>query len=256
MKRIWGHAVSLVAFALIGSAVMPACADNDQSIFIHHALAPPTSRQNGVCLYQPDPTAAGLFEGVLDIAVRDNYFAVLLVGNQLIARGDPTTVRSESNRVHVDGAIVRVSDPQGVIADSEFTSYATGFADVQSNNTPGYGVFGVTAIDGPTKDKIAGTVPNLFQTHLFIANIKAFGKTLGGVDLESGEFQLPIRVCNGCLVSFATGDDPAKDGIDCKLSLASAASSGGSTTVLPCSPGQDESTPCQLCSDRPACQKR
>ena len=39
-------------------------------------------------------------------------------------------------------------------------------------------------------------------------NFKAFGMSLGGQDVESGEFQLPARICNGCLVDFSTGNDP------------------------------------------------
>ena len=65
------------------------------------------------------------------------------------------------------------------------------------------------------------------------------------LDLESGEFQFPIRVCNGCLISFASGDDPATPGLDCNLPLTAA--SGGGAAQLPCAVGRDETTPCQLC---------
>jgi hypothetical protein len=82
------------------------------------------------------------------------------------------------------------------------------------------------------------------QSKLVVANIKIFGKTLGGVDLESGEFQFPVRVCVGCLVDFSSGDDPAVAGRDCNVQIGT----GTATVVLPCAPGQDEATPCQLCS--------
>ena len=177
---------------------------------------------------------------------------VLLVGNQLSPRGDNVNVRSESNRAHINGAIVRVTDPNGALL-GEFTSLGSGFVDPGINNAPSYGSILVTTIDAPTRQKIAAALP-IGQTKLVLANVKAFGKTLGGVDLESGEFQVPIRLCNGCLVSFATGDDPATPGIDCNLPLGGTA---GGTTVTPCFPGQDEATPCQTCAaEREACRTR
>ena len=52
-------------------------------------------------------------QATLDIGVADNYYAVLLVGNQLIPRSDPQNNRAESNRVHINGAIVRVTETDG-----------------------------------------------------------------------------------------------------------------------------------------------
>lgn len=252
MNRLLGQAFTVGVLAVMATAFAPACAENDKSIFIRGALAPSQTRQNGACVYTDDPTQAVLFEGVFDLAVRDNYIAVLLAGNQLIPRGDQNSVRAESNRAHINGAVVRVADPNGGVL-GEFTSLATGFVETQNNNTPAFTSFSVTAIDAPTKNKIGASLA-VGQTRLVTANIKVFGKTLGGVDLESGEYQLPIRVCNGCLISFASGDDPATPGVDCSLPLAS--SSSGGTTSLPCFPGQDETTPCQTCLDRPACRSR
>ncbi len=204
------------------------------------------------CIYTSDPTQAELFEGTFDVAVRDSYSVVLLIGSQLIQRSDTTNARAESNRAHLNGAIVSVTDPNGALL-GEFTSLGSGFVDVSQQNQAQYGPIAVTVIDQPTQAKI-GSGLAVGQTKLVVANIKAFGKTLGGVDLESGEFQFPIRLCNGCLVSFASGDDPATPGVDCNLPLGG--TSGGGSTELPCTPGQDETTPCQTCLDRPACRTR
>jgi hypothetical protein len=250
MKRIWGRVLSVCATALAVSAVVPACAENDQSIFIRAVLAPSTNRTNGTCVYTDDPQQTQLFEGSLDVGVRDNYFAVVLVGNQMIPRGDPANTRAESNRVHLNGAVVRVTEPDGAVI-SEFTSLASGMADPQANNNPDYGLMGVSAIDAPTRDRIAAQLPNRFATKLVVVNMKAFGKTVGGVDVESGEYQFTIRACNGCLVSFVNGDDPAQQPRpNCKNPLTAG---GGGTTQVPCFVGQDEAVPCQLCQGRPAC---
>ncbi len=248
MKRFLGHALSVIVIGLATAAALPACVENDSSIFIHHVLAPPATRQNNVCTYQPDPLAPGLFEGTLDIGIRDTYFAAMIVGSQLMQRGDPQQVRAESNRSHVNGAIVRVEGTDGAVF-GEFTSSATGFADTGVSNQPSYSVIGATLIDAPTKDAIAGTIgPG--GTKLVIAFVKVFGETLGGVDVESGEFQFPIRVCNGCLVTFPT-DDPATPVRECNAPTDQQASQS-----LPCYAGQDELTPCFVCNaTKEVCQR-
>lgn len=242
MKRLFGHGFAAVAVGVLATAFTPACAENDSSVFVRMAIGPSTNRQNGSCLYTSDPTQPMLSEGVVDAALRDTYSPMLLVGNQLVPRGDANATRAESNRVHVNGAVVRVTDPNGGTI-GEFTSLGSSYLDPQLNNAPSYGPVAVDAIDPPTMRKIAESFGG--GSKLVVANIKVFGRTLGGVDVESGEFQLPIRVCKGCLIDFTSGDDPAFDGVDCRLPLAEG---GGGQTTAPCALGQDELTPCQLCA--------
>lgn len=249
MNRIWGHVVMFLGVCAVGSAAIPACATNDQSIFVRGVLAPSTNRQNNTCVYTDDPSQPQLFSGRLDVGVRDNYQAVLLVGNQLIGRGDPDTLRAESNRVHIEGAIVTVTNPDGSVI-SEFTAPGAGVADPQSNNAPDYGVFAVTLIDAPTVATLKASLPDCVKVvRTVIAKVKAVGTTLGGHQLESGEFAFPISVCNGCLVDFSSGNDPA---VDPQPNCAKPFDSSAATT-LPCVVGQDEAVPCQLCRSSPAC---
>lgn len=248
MKRIVGQALAVTVTAVLAGAAMPACADNDESVFVQHVLAPPQNRQNGVCIYTPDPQAAFQSEGELDVGVRDDYRGIILYGNQMIQRGDPLQTRSESSRFHLDGAVVRVSETNGNIIH-EFTSTTSGMAQPQNNNVPGFAVAGITMIDAVASGIIrTGQLPRVV-----VATIRIFGRTLGGTEVESGDFSFPIRVCNGCLVDYSTGGDPATaDPLNCSLSTPAA---GGSTTVPnPCTAGQDEATPCQICRlERIAC---
>jgi hypothetical protein len=242
MKRIVGHVVSLLAVGIAVSTVVPACATNDQTFFIRTAIAPPSSRLNGACSYTADPQAPGLLLPRADLGVTDSYFRVLLVANQLIPRNDPNNNRAESNRVHVNGAVVRVTETDGTLI-REFTSEANGFADPSNNGSPGYSVIGIVAIDAPTRDAIVTQLPNRQVSKTVIATIKAFGTTLGGRDVESGEFRLPIQVCNGCLVDFSTGnDDTATVQPNCLKPLSTT-----STTQPPCFAGQDEPVKCETC---------
>lgn len=249
MNRIWGHVVKFLGVCAIGSAAIPACATNDQSIFVRGVLAPSTNRQNNVCVYTDDPSQPQLFYGELDVGVRDNYQGKLIIGNQLIGRGNADTVRAESNRVHINGVIVSVTNPDGSVI-SEFTAPAAGVADPQSNNAPDYGIVSATLIDAPTAEALRASFPRFGKAvRTVVVKVKALGTTLGGRELESGEFEFPIAVCNGCKVDFSSGNDPA---VNPQPNCAKPFETGGASS-LPCDEGQDEPVPCQLCQDRLAC---
>jgi hypothetical protein len=245
MKRLLSQALVVGAVAMGAGALTPACADNDQSIFIRDVLAPPSNRQNGTCVYTPDPTATMISEGVLDVGLSQVYNVMLIVGSQMIQRGDSINTRAESNRVHINGATVKVTDANGSKTYGDFSTLGSGFLDTQLNNIPGWGLAGVSAIDAPTGAKIAAELTAFGPEKQVVANIKLFGKTLGGVDLESGEFQFPIKVCKGCLIDFSTGQDPTVQGRNCALPPAAAGTSAAAAP--PCQVGQDEPVSCQSC---------
>lgn len=241
MKRILGQAFVVLAAATTAIVVTPACTENNQSIFIRSIVAPPVNRQNGSCVYTPDPAAVGLFRGVVDVVgmSRGGYTPVLLVGGQLMARGDTLNVRAEPNRSNINGAVVRVTDPNGATL-KEFTATGTGFVDVGTGAAPGFGLFAAVVLDYATADAVTSDVTSTNDRRQVIANVKVFGKTLGGVDLESGEYQLPIDVCRGCLVVYA--DDPA--------SATRAACDGEvpENQAAPCQAGADEGYSCRQCA--------
>jgi hypothetical protein len=244
MKRIWGHIVSLVVAGLAASAIVPACADNNQTVFIRGFLAPSANRQNNTCVYSDDPSQPQLFASTMDVGITDSYFAVLLFGNQLVARADNANNRAESNRVVMSGAVVKVQEPDGTVI-REFTSATVGFADPGANNTPDYGSVGTVVVDAPTREILLAQLPNRSVSKSIVINIKLFGRSLGNEEVETGEFQQPMRVCNGCLVDFSTGnEETAMVQPNCKKPLATTGGGGGTG---PCFSGQDEPTPCQSC---------
>jgi hypothetical protein len=246
MKRIWVHFASLFVAATTLGALAPACAENDQTIFIRGALAPSANRQAGICVYSSDPGQALLFGATLDIGLTDFYSATFLVGNQMVPRNDNLANRTESNRVHLKGGVVKVRDTDGNTL-REFTSYGLGFVEPQTGTTPATAPLAFNIFDSGTKAIILPLVPNRTSRKSLLVAVKVFGTTLGGKEVESGEFELPMEVCNGCLVDFSTGNDPAeKVQPNCKKALVAAA--GGTTTqTAPCLIGQDGTIPCQAC---------
>ncbi len=251
MKPFLGQTLTVATTLALAVTLAPACAENDQAIFVRHTIAPPAARTGTSCLYTPDPTQPFISGGVVDAALRSSYTMHVLVGSQLIARGDPAQPRSESNRVRLSGAVVRVTDVNGLLL-GEFTSLGSAFIDPAPGTNASFTPFFFNGIDAATLAKItAGGV----TSKLVVVNAKVFGTTLGGVDVESGEFAFPVQVCTGCLVSFATGDDPLTDGVDCNLAKASAGGVTAAPPQAPCEFGQDESVPCQICSEAlPACR--
>lgn len=252
MKRIWGHVLVSGLAAGAAVALSSACAHDDSTIFIRNVLFPPNAQAGGACTYTGDPSQPELAEGLLDVGVSklgdDSYQGVFLIGNQMIPRGDPNQVRTETSRVIIQGAIVRLTDAfgGGVPGGSSFTTLGTGAIDPAQGTTPSYSPAFFTIIPPATSSALRQTLALGDSTHV-VSFIRAFGQTLGGQHVESNEFQFPITVCNGCLVSFpAAANDPAQKPNPNCLSVSS-------TTIqaAPCRIGQDQPVDCRICQTNP-----
>ncbi|HRI67560.1 MAG TPA: hypothetical protein PK156_25120 [Polyangium sp.] len=220
---------SLIALGAFGIVLGPGCADNRSSIFIVGALAVPQD----TCEITESDTSARVPAGRLDLALSREYWASLLVGNQLVARGNATTLRTETSRVSFYEAEVRLTDSGGAdLATGTFVVPVSGFADAASGTEPGFGSASVTLIDATAAQSMA--------PGQYIANVIVRGETLGNIDVETDEFAFPITVCNGCLVLLsADGDDPARPGVDCDVR---------DEAPVYCRMGMDEAVDCRACS--------
>jgi hypothetical protein len=246
MARWIRRAVVLGVVASAAGLVASACADNEQSLFIRQVQA----GSSGQCAYTADPSGIALGQGVLDLMITSRYRAALLVGNQLVERGSPDQARAETSRVQMHEAEVRVELPDGTEIKS-FTIPGNGFVDPSNGAQPGWGLFLTELIDWTTAKRLRellGAEPppdqRLSTIGRVVAVVKVYGKTLGGRELETGEFRFPIEVCYGCSVSFPPDRTLQGAGLpepncgDC-----------GDTSSLsaPCVPGQDEAVDCCLC---------
>lgn len=220
---------SLIALGAFGIILGPGCADNRSSIFAVAALAVPQD----TCSWSSNDSNPVRPAGRLDVAISQEYWIPILVGNQLVRRGSSTTLRTETSRVSFYEAEVNLTDSAGsAIANGNFVVPVTGFADPATGTDPGFGSVVVTLIDPTSAQSISpGQV---------IANVILRGETLGGVDVETDTWAFPINVCNGCSVFFpAEADDPANNVLDCDI-----------RTDAPfyCRPGMDEAMDCRACA--------
>jgi hypothetical protein len=208
----------LFSALLIASAAVfqIGCTDYSTSVFIRQNQAPLTDSD---CSVNNDPAAAALGSGSFYPNVQPNendgaYNAQLLVGNQLIPRGDTAQLKPESNRIQLYEAEVSLLDAGGGAVGSSFFQTITGFADPSSGTAPGYGVAFVTLIP-PGAVTADGSV---------VARVIVRGVTLGGEDVETAFWDYPIRVqtsATACtepdtceddhIVACDTGQDVAPD---------------------------------------------
>lgn len=247
MNRILGHVFAMLGVGAL-AAMTPSCAHNDQSIFIKAIAAPPRVTTAGdSCLYTPEADQAVLFAGSFDVGLSNAYTMVVLVGNQLVERVDKLNVRAESNRTSLKGAVVRVTDTAGNTL-GEFTSPTQGTIEPASGTTASFQDMFIVGIDSAIATSLRAKLPSRSDKLSVLVNFKAFGVTGGGIEVESDEYTFPVSVCNGCLVDFSSGTDPAQPAPNCAKSLETS-----TDIVFPCFQGQDQVVACQLCQGNPVC---
>lgn len=246
MKRVLGSIGATVL--LCGGGLLSTtsgCADNESSIYVRDVLAGDES-----CIFRADPESTFIGAGSLDVAIRGEYHAALLVGNQLVRRGDPEQLRTETSRVTLYAADVTLLSPGGGAlvradgSDAAFSVEVAGFVDPGTGQEPGYGIALVKLIDAQTAQDLAGQIMATGFVQDVVAGVIVRGRTTGGNELETAEFQFPISVCYGCLIVYpAEADDPGRPGVDCDIRA---------DAEVSCRPGQDGPVDCRSCS-HPLC---
>jgi hypothetical protein len=253
MKRVLGSI--LAVGSLVGGAAVafPACVHDDSTMFILDALAQPTGSTSGQCSYTSDPTQPYLPQGIVDFALRQEYVATFLVGNQMVPEVNPTQLMTETSFINIQGAVVRVTKSDGTPVTS-FTRLVGATIPPSTGSTPGYGPVSVLILDPTTILSDNDVITNIESAAIpgpsvvrFVTYTKFFGQTLGGKSVESNEFEFPVDVCSGCLIGFSNG--PGHPAPNC------VPTAGTTTTVTaPCLAGQDSIVPCGgVCGIIPIC---
>lgn len=232
MKDLLGRRWS----SLIGSFLLWAgsgCTDEQTGLFIqgNAARIPPD------CTVTAEESATLLGYGVLDVGLKLDYDASLLVGSQLTPRSDKDNLRSETMITVVNGAEVHLYNDEGV-QEVEFTVPASGVILPDPSEGAGYGVINATLIPQLTGEAILQDLaPG--QTVTRVAEVSVFGQTVGGLEVESARIRYVIKVCLGCLVAFPS---------EAINAMGQCAPSDQGPENIPCSVGQDSLVDCRLCA--------
>lgn len=195
--------------------------------------------QPPTCSYLPSASSQLLLNGTVDLGFGGNYTAVLLVANQLAARGDKSRLRAETSNVTINNAEVHLL-ANGNSELGYFSVPASGYLAVGSGQDSGYGAVAVDVLPGSIDIGGAAYV---------IAEIRLQGTTLGGADIDSNLFRFEIfvvdsRIPDGGLVYY-----PALEpGTNRCAGSSSVCASSQSQTVTACYVGQDTPISCCNCS--------
>jgi hypothetical protein len=225
--------------ALGGALSSAGCVDNDSSLYIEGVFDLSSSR----CIADPGSETAMLAQGTIDLAFARGYTAALLVGSQLTERGSREKLRTETSRLRIEGARITLYGTEG--GETTYETTANGIVHPASGTDPGMAAVFAQLIRSedmgdPTNPLDYGILGPPGQA---IARVRVFGTTLGGQQIESGDFDFTIYVCEGCLITYPPeADDPLEDGYQCWVAA----------DVQPletdyCFLGQDQPIPCTQC---------
>jgi hypothetical protein len=230
----------LPAFLLtLGSLpLIPSCAENNSSMFVVGVLA----LDKSTCIAKADSTSAILANGIMDVAFTQSYTGFVLVGNQLTERGSREQVRTETSRVALRGAEVTLTTLDGKTL-GHYSTVGTGFVDASAGDVPAYSAMSVNIIPSALGGNEA-----LLNAGAVVAKIRVFGDTLGNTAVTSSELDFPIRVCNGCLVTYPTSAADPLVPVGSPYKCTTSAENTEMTENPPCIVGQDDTIPCTACS--------
>lgn len=236
MKRVWNRMLFGLALGGFAAVVSPGCAHDDSTLFVYDVLAPPVGAPGAVCTFTSDPTQPFISSGVLDLDLAGHYDAAFLLANQLVPQGNPSAPKTETSYINIQGAVVRITNAMGTQQYKTYTHLAAATLPPASGTSPGFGpVDPVTILDSLTAQT--------YGPGRYITYTRFFGKTLGGQSVESNEFEFPVDVCLGCLITFSAADiNPCYQAPNC-----AAASTSTTQMSVPCRIGQDFHVDCAAC---------
>jgi hypothetical protein len=224
------HLRRLVAGLLVaGATVTPAaCARDDSSIFIFGSLV--VNRTD--CTWMAASNPMIWLAGQIDAAYAGEYTAVLQVENQIVARGNVNTLKTETSGVQLYDAEVQVLDPVTNNALSQFSVPVSGFVPPGTSGSPGLGAAEVVMVDATTLRGLGQKVVGSKTVQQVVSSVIIRGRTLGGLEVHTQEFLFPINVYYGSTCFQPSG-----------MSCTGATSSSSMNGV--CLLGIDEPSNCQ-----------
>ena len=195
------------------------CVDDNVSVFISGNLAPMIEESS--CAYDPGSTTF-ISSGKLDVAFGGSYEIHPIIQNQLQRRG--VSGRPETNGIHITRAEVTLEGLDGLPLDfggflpNPFSVPTTVYIPPASSpDAPGAAAGSIVVVPA---DYTLSLPVAAGSTTTITASVRLVGRTLGDIDIETGDWIFPIEVCNGCLLICEIGPDDE---------------------LVSCNPGQDSS---------------
>lgn len=175
-------ALTLLGLVAATSSLLGGCVDNRATLYIDHVAA--FSSEDDSCELDASLEGLQLGSGSYDQFAGNPYFITVVVGNQLAPLGDNDTLRPETSRIQIQGAVISVTAPQGGTSVDAFTVPFAGIVHPDDSEDPG-----LAAMRFP----ILPASP-LLDPGNYLVSIVIFGETLAGTDVETGEFVFPVDV--------------------------------------------------------------
>jgi hypothetical protein len=229
--------------AVLLATMSVACTDEQTGFFIRGNVV----IESPQCVARAESSSTLLLSGFLDVGLRADYEATLLVGSQLAPRGDKANLRTETMIATVTGAEVHLYDDVGALATDPFTVPATGVISPEGGDGAGFGVISAILIPASfgtslRSDSLGPDPLEPGEIRTFVPEVIVFGRTIGGLDVESSPFNYVVRVCEGCIVDF-----PA-DAIAVDMAGTASCAPSDMEQVAPCRVGQDDPVDCRVCA--------
>ncbi len=173
---------------LLPLAALAACADNKVSVEIQTICAPPDDADK--CMFASTCEAQNIGHNTLDVSVSNSLWLFLQVANQL-----PNNENLGDNRLNSNDAWVNEYSVEFDIALPESTGPILGSAWIPAE---GSSVISVLPINETVASTLGGVIPGGAALDL-VGHLRLRGVYGDTTEFETGVFDVPMRVCNGCV---------------------------------------------------------
>ncbi len=182
--------LALLALPLLGLA--GCIVDNNASVRVHSICAPPDDA--AACVFADTCDAETIGPNVLDVSLTNFLWTPIQVDNQRPDNGDLNVQRVNTSTAWVQEYEVEYEGVALPIARGPILGSAVVPAD-------GSAVISVLPINEATGNLLAGALPAGGAVDL-VAKLKIAGVYGDTSTFESGVFEVPIRVCSGCIGGY------------------------------------------------------
>lgn len=210
---------SMALASLLGCLLLPACADQQESLIVLRAPA-----WGGEECIVDASSDVGLIEGVLDVTQGTAYLLPLTVLNNLQTQStDSSNAGIITNEIQLKSADVDLSSDDAEALVTALGEGLTSFSVILASDSvaPGESIgVAVEAISRATSQGLLTAMETQWPTQpdvqirvqaAVVVHGTRTGNTVGKIgQIDAREFTFPIRVCRGCLLD-CTGCDEMTD---------------------------------------------